>query len=259
MALVATEDRGAIRHIVMTRSEKRNAMNGEMVLALGAAFADAANDPAVRVVVLRGDGPMFSSGMDLGSLGDLSGQPHMLRPFRQACIEAWNRLEEMPKPTICQIHGACIGGAMELALACDMRVMAEDAVAGLLETRIGLIPDVGGCSRLPAVVGLGVAKELIMTGRVIDGREAHRIGLANRIAPTGELDGAAEALCNELLACAPVAVGLAKRVMDSAAKPALAATLEQEVTAQQVCASSEDFAEGTRAFKEKRDPEFAGR
>ena len=81
------------------------------------------------------------------------------------------------KPTICQIHGACIGGAMELALACDMRVMAEDAVAGLLETRIGLIPDVGGCSRLPAVVGLGIAKELIMTGRVIDGREAYRIGL----------------------------------------------------------------------------------
>jgi enoyl-CoA hydratase/carnithine racemase len=259
MGLVATEDRGAVRHVVMTRSEKRNAMNGEMVLALGAAFREAANDPAVRVVVVRGEGPMFSSGMDLGSLGDLASEPHNLRPFRQECIEAWNRLEEMLKPTICQIHGACIGGAMELALACDMRVMAEDAVAGLLETRIGLIPDVGGCSRLPAVVGLGVAKELIMTGRVIDGREAYRIGLANRIAPAGELDDATKRLCDDLLACAPQAVGLAKRVMDASAKPALAVTLEQEVTAQSVLAASEDFAEGTRAFKAKRDPEFAGR
>jgi enoyl-CoA hydratase/carnithine racemase len=258
MGLVQIEDRGAVRHVVMTRAEKRNAMNGEMVLALGETFRDAAADDAVRVVVVRGDGPMFSSGMDLGSLGDLSSDPSGLRPFRREVLLAWNLLEEMTKPTICQIHGACIGGAMELALACDMRVMAEDAVAGLLETRIGLLPDVGGCSRLPAVVGLGVAKELIMTGRVIDGREAHRIGFANRIAPADGVDDAVQALCNELLACAPMAVGLAKRVMDAAAKPALAATLEQEVTAQQLLAGSADFAEGTRAFQEKRDPEFAG-
>ena len=258
MGLVQIEDRGAVRHVVMTRAEKRNAMNGDMVLALGEAFRDASMDESVRVVVVRGDGPMFSSGMDLSSLGDLSANPAGLRPFRREVLLAWNLLEEMTKPTICQIHGACIGGAMELALACDMRVMAEDAVAGLLETRIGLLPDVGGCSRLPAVVGLGVAKELIMTGRVIDGREAHRIGLANRIAPADGLDAAVEALCSELLACAPLAVGLAKRVMDAAAKPALAATLEQEVTSQQLLAGSEDFAEGTRAFQEKRDPQFAG-
>lgn len=259
MGLVQIEDRGAVRHVVMTRSEKRNAMHGEMVLALGEAFRDAAADDSVRVVVVRGDGPMFSSGMDLGSLADLSADPSTLRPFRTEALKAWNWLEEMTKPTICQIHGACIGGAMELSLSADMRVMAEDAVCGLLETRIGLLPDLGGCSRLPAVVGLGIAKELIMTGRVIDGREAHRIGYANRIAPTDELDATVQGLCDELLACAPLAVGLAKRVMDAAAKPALAATLEQEVTSQQLLAASHDFAEGARAFKEKRDPEFAGR
>ncbi|MEA2448830.1 MAG: 2-(1,2-epoxy,2-dihydrophenyl)acetyl-CoA isomerase [Thermoleophilaceae bacterium] len=259
MGLVATEDRGSVRHIVMTRSEKRNAMNGDMVTALGEAFRDAAYDQSVYIVVVRGDGPMFSSGMDISALADLSDQPHMLRPFRRECIQAWNLLEEMPKPTICQIHGGCIGGAMELALACDMRVMAEDAVCGLVETRVGLIPDVGGSSRLPAVVGLGVAKELIMASKIIDGREAHRIGFANRIAPADDLDAATDGLVNELLACAPRAVGLAKRVMDAAAKPALAATLEQEVTAQEVCAASGDFAEGTRAFREKRNPEFAGR
>lgn len=258
MGVVEIEDRGAVRHVVMTRAEKRNAMNGELIESLGEAFREAAGDDSVRVVVIRGDGPMFSSGMDLGALGELSEHPASLRPFRREIITIWNLLEEMPKATVCQIHGGCIGGAMELALAADMRVMAEEAVAGLLETRIGLVPDVGGCSRLPAVVGLGIAKELIMTGKLIDGREAHRIGFANRIAPAAELDAATDALCQELLACAPLAVGLAKRVIDSAAKPALAQTLEQEVMAQQLCAQSDDFAEGANAFKERRQPEFAG-
>jgi enoyl-CoA hydratase/carnithine racemase len=259
MGLVETEDRGPVRHVVMRRVDKRNAMNRELIEELWDAFRDAAQDDDVRVVVVRGAGPMFSSGMDLGGLRDLSDHPETLRSFRSAILATWNLLEEMPKATICQIHGGCIGGAMELALAADLRVMAEDAVAGLLEARIGLVPDVGGCSRLPAVVGVGIAKELIMTGRLIDGREAHRIGFANRVAPADALDTATDGLCNELLACAPVAVGLAKRLIDSAAKPALAVTLEQEVTAQQVCAASADFAEGATAFKERRQPEFAGR
>jgi enoyl-CoA hydratase/carnithine racemase len=259
MGLVEIEDRGAVRHIVLNRPEKRNAFNGELIEAAGRAFEDAAADDSVRVVVLRGNGPMFSSGMDLGSLKDVSQNPGALREFREPILRWWNLLEEMPKATIAQIHGACIGGAVELALAADMRVMAEDAVAAILEVKIGLIPDVGGCSRLPAVVGVGRAKELIMTGRFIGGAEAHQIGFANRIAPADQLDATTQALCDELLAAAPIAVSMAKNVIDRAAKPALEETLEREVEAQEQLAASEDFAEGTSAFMEKRAPSFAGK
>ena len=259
MSLVGVQDSGGVRHLVLQRAEKRNAFDGELIRDLGHALEAAAADESVRVVVVRGDGAMFSSGMDLNDLKTLSENPSGLRTFRRAILNWWNLLEEMPKPTICQIHGAALGGAFELALAADFRVVAEDAMVGIMEVRVGLLPDVGGCSRLPAIVGLGNAKELIMTGKVIDGREAHRIGFANRIAPADELDALTEAFAGELLQCAPRAVGMAKRVIDASAKPALAATLEQEVQAQEALAATEDFAEGTRAFFEKRLPEFAGR
>jgi enoyl-CoA hydratase/carnithine racemase len=259
MTIVETEDRGAVRHVVLNRPGKRNAFNEELVVAVGDALREAAADPEVLCVVVRGEGPMFSSGMDLASLAALAASPDQLRPFRRVCIEAWNAAEEMTKPVVCQIHGACIGGAMELALACDMRVIAADALIGMPETRIGLIPDVGGSSRLPQVVGLGRAKELIMTGRLIGGEEAERIGLVNRVAPAEELDAATQGLVDELLACAPVAVGLAKRVIDASARPALSTTLELEVTMQERCAATADFAEGANAFREKRPPQFSGR
>ena len=196
MPLVGVEDRGAVRHIALQRPEKRNAFNGELIAALGHALESAAGETAVRVVVLRGEGAMFSAGMDLNDLQELSRRPEALREFREPILRWWNLLEEMPKPTICQIHGAALGGAFELALAADMRVMAEEAVAGIMEVRVGLLPDVGGCSRLPAIIGLGNAKELIMTGKVIDGHEAHRIGFANRVAPAADLDACTQALAD---------------------------------------------------------------
>ena len=259
MPLVITEQHGAVRHLVLNRPDKRNAFNGELISEVGDALRAAAADTASHCVVIRGAGPLFSSGMDLDALGELAENPENLRTFRKAILDAWNVAEEMAKPTICVIHGACIGGAMELALACDLRVMAKDAVIGMPETRIGLIPDVGGSSRLPQVIGLGRAKELVMTGKMINGDEAERIGLVNRTATIDKLGPETQKLIDELLACAPVAVGLAKRVLDGAAKPALAASLEHEVAVQELCAHTEDFTEGTRAFAEKRQPEFSGR
>ena len=259
MPLVITEQHGPVRHLVLNRPEKRNAFNGELISEVGDALRAAAADSASHCVVIRGAGPMFSSGMDLAALGALAENPDNLRTFRKTILDAWNVAEEMAKPTICVIHGACIGGAMELALACDLRVMAKDAVIGMPETRIGLIPDVGGSSRLPQVVGLGRAKELVMTGKMINGDEAERIGLVNRVATIEKLGPETQKLIDELLSCAPLAVGLAKRVMDASARPALAATLELEVAMQELCARTEDFTEGTTAFKEKRAASFSGR
>jgi enoyl-CoA hydratase/carnithine racemase len=257
--LLSVEDRGQVRHLVLDRPEKRNALNGELILALREAAREAADAADVQCVVLRGAGPCFSAGVDVFELGSLGGQKNMLRPFRRVCIEAANALEEMKKPTVAQIHGACLGLGAELVLACDLRVVADDLQFGLPETKLGLIPDVGGSSRLPAIAGLGNAKELIMTGRTIGAQEAHRIGVANRVASDGELEDATAELVDELLAAAPLAVGHAKGVLDSVAKPTLAASLELEVTTQQTLVSSADFREAGAAFMEKRQPKWSGR
>lgn len=238
MSLVITEDRGAVRHLILNRPEKRNAFAFDLVRALGEALTAAANDSSVRVVVIRGEGAVFSAGMDIKELASLSGSPERLREFRRECILAWNLAEEMTKPTIAQIHGACFGGALELAVACDLRVVADDARLSIPEVRLGLVPDVGGSSRLPALVGLGRAKELVLTGREFDAAEADRIGFANRVAPADKLDDVTAELADLLMIGQPVPVGLAKRLLDAAAKPALSTTLEMEVTAQDVCVAT---------------------
>jgi enoyl-CoA hydratase/carnithine racemase len=256
--LVGVEDRGRVRYLTLDRAEKRNALNSDLILALRGAAREAADAHDVHCVVLRGAGPCFSAGVDVFELGGLADETAMLRPFRRVCIEAANLLEEMNKPTIASIHSACLGLGAELALACDLRVMADDVQFGLPEVKLGLIPDVGGSSRLPAVVGLGNAKELIMTGRSIGAEEAHRIGLANRVAPVPELEDVTQALVDELLAAAPLAVGASKGVLDAVAKPTLGASLELEVTTQQTLVASPDFREAGAAFMEKREPRWTG-
>jgi enoyl-CoA hydratase/carnithine racemase len=164
----------------------------------------------------------------------------------------------MAKPTVAQIHGACLGLGAEIALACDLRVMADDVTFGLPEVRLGLIPDVGGSTRLPAIVGLGVAKELIMTGRTIGAAECHRIGVANRVATLNELHEETQGLVDELLAAAPLAVGNSKQVLNTVARPTVAASLELEGAIQQTLISTDDFREAGAAFLAKREPRWSG-
>src|SRR5207244_4440978 len=171
-------------------------------------------------------------------LASFAGQSQVLRPFRDVFLRCSNLCEEMPKPVVCQIQRTCVGGALEVALGCDLRVASADAQFGLPEVRFGIIPDVGGCTRLPAVVGLGRAKELIMTARMIDAAEAERIGLVNRVVAPEQLAEATAALVAELLAHSPLAAGRAKRVIDASARPALAQTLEMEVDVQEYLTSA---------------------
>ena len=194
----------------------------------------AANDTDVRVVVIRGEGPVFSAGMDIKELASLASTPERLREFRRGAINAWNLAETMTKPTIAQIHGVCIGGAMELALACDLRVVADDARMSLPEVKLGLLPDVGGSSRLPAVVGLGIAQGADPDRPRVRRRRgrAHRIRQPRRRRRPARR--ATEELADELASNFPTPIGLAKRVMDASARPALSTTLEMEVMAQEV-------------------------
>jgi enoyl-CoA hydratase/carnithine racemase len=238
VSIVFSESHGHVRHVVLNRPEKRNAMNQELLRSLRDELADAAAEPEVHCVVLRGEGPVFSAGVDLGELAESTGHAGMLRPFRQVFLDCANACEEMAKPVVCQIHRTCVGGALEVALGCDLRIASSDAQLGLPEVRFGIIPDVGGSTRLPAVVGLGRAKELIMTARTIDAAEAERIGLLNRVVAPDELEQATRGLVEELLANSHIAVGRAKRVIDASARPALAQTLEMEIAVQEYCVAA---------------------
>jgi enoyl-CoA hydratase/carnithine racemase len=238
VSIVEREDRGAVRHIVLNRPEKRNAMNQELLRALASELREAEADLSVHCVVLRGNGPVFSAGVDLNELMSSTGQTGMLRPFRNVFLECANLCESMAKPVVCQIHRTCVGGALEVALGCDLRIASSDASLGLPEVKFGIIPDVGGSTRLPAVVGLGRAKELIMTARLIGAEEAHRIGLVNRVVEPEDLESETQAFVEELLANSHVAVGRAKRVLDASARPALAQTLEMEVAVQEYCVAA---------------------
>jgi enoyl-CoA hydratase/carnithine racemase len=156
----------------------------------------------------------------------------------------------MAKPVVCQIHRTCVGGALEVALGCDLRISSSDGQFGLPEVKFGIIPDVGGSTRLPAVVGLGRAKELIMTAKTIDAAEAERIGLINRVVAPEDLEQATQALVDELLANSHVAVGRAKRVIDASARPTIAQSLEMEVAVQEYCVAAAQ--EAARAASEQQ-------
>jgi len=260
-SLVVTRREDAVLYVGLNRPEKRNAIHRDLLIALVDAVATAERDRDVRAVIVYGEGPVFSAGVDFGMLaGDVEGESRA--PFRTHVGEmqaALSRLEAIEKPIIGALHRYVPGLGLELALAFDLRVATSDCELGLPEVRLGLVPDVGGTTRLVRTVGYAKAKELVMTGRMIPAAEAAAIGLVNQVVPPGDHVAAAARLASEIAANAPLAVGLAKRLIDLGHGVDKQTFLQMELLAQSILVRTDDVREGARAAVERRPPRFTGR
>lgn len=237
-----------------------NLVTRELIGELREALATlAAADPGdIRAVVVAGRGERaFCAGSDVGEFEEQRGEAGRERLALEQ--GTWRLLAELPMPTVAAIEGNALGGGLELALACDLRVASERARLGLPEVRLAVIPGAGGTQRLPRIVGPARARELILTGRVLDAAEAERIGLVTRVVPAGEAVGAALAIGEEIAQRGPLAVREAKRLIDAATDVPLEAGLAAELEASVRIFATDDLAEGVAAFFAKRDPEYRGR
>ena len=240
--------------ITLDVPEKMNRLSMPARDQLAALLDELGRDEAVRVIVLTGAGDRaFTAGGDIP--GFLEREPEELSRL------AWNvaAAERCPKPVIAKLRGYALGVGLELALACDFRIAAENAELGLPEVKLGMIPGSGGTQRLARLIGLARAKDMVMRGRTIDAAEALAVGLVTEVVPAADLDAAVARLIAELRALSPLALATAKRVLNLAYEAPLATGLELEGLAYGLLRSSHDFREGVEAFDEKRPPRFEGR
>jgi enoyl-CoA hydratase len=252
------ETAGAIATITVNRPDKLNALNAATIDELHAAFREAHGDDAVRAIILTGAGPKaFVAGADIAELATM-GPLNGVRVSRQG-QDAFRFLETMGKPVVAAVNGFALGGGLELALACHLRVASAKAKFGLPEVKLGIIPGYGGTIRLPRLVGRGRALELILTGEMIDAAEAHRIGLVNRVAEPEQLMDETRALVGKIIANGPVALAMALESVDHAATSSTGNSLRLESDLFGLLASTDDMREGMLAFLEKRAAAFKGR
>ena len=248
--------------LTLNRSEKRNALSFDMFNALERELEAAADDPQLRAVVLTGAGQKaFCSGIDVGLLFEhLSSNPggERIRRVQRGLQELFNRLEELEKPTIAAVEGVCMGGGFELALACDLRVASSDARFGFPEAKIGMLPDLGGTTRMARLTGPAVAKEWILTARHYPAVRALELGLINELVVPGDALLRAKALAKEIAANGPQAVAWAKRVIDRGLTMSLKDSLELEQDAMSEILPGSELKEGVLAFLEKRPAKFRG-
>ncbi|HEX72498.1 MAG TPA: hypothetical protein ENN65_04215 [Candidatus Hydrogenedentes bacterium] len=255
---------GAVCVVTLNRPEKRNALTLNMLEAVADAVGAAGRRPEIRAVILEANGPVFSSGVDLMALGALRAeagdeQPgRFLRRIAERMQRALHLVEGTELPVIAAMQGRVIGLGLELALACDLRVAAEDAAFSIPETRLGLIADVGGTTRLSRIIGPARAKDMLMTARTVDAGEALAWGLVNRVAPPAQLAQAARTLAAEIARNAPLAVGMAKLIIDQGDGLDRYTQMALERWAQSLLISTDDVGEAMAAFMEKRPPQFHG-
>jgi enoyl-CoA hydratase len=235
-----------------------NLVTSELTTLLGEVLTTVANEPSVRAVVVCGTGERaFCAGSHVAEFEGLHGRVAEGKLLLEKLV--YRRLAELPMPTIAALHADALGGGLELALACDLRVAAASARLGMPEVRLGVMPGSGGTQRLPRVIGIPAAKELILTGELIDAAEAHRLGLVNRIVPAGQARETAGQIAATIAERGPLAVREAKRAIDATQDLSIDAGLAAELDASERIFSSEDMLEGAQAFFEKRPPRFRGR
>jgi enoyl-CoA hydratase len=250
--------RGAVRTIIVNRPDKLNALNRDTLNELTLAFAQAAQEDAVRVVVLTGAGEKaFVAGADIAEMNGYT--PVQAQAFSRAGQRLMSSIERLGKPVIARIQGFALGGGMELAMACHLRVASEKAKFGQPEINLGLIPGFGGTQRLLRLVGRGAALELCLIGAPINAQRANELGLVTRLVAPEALDEAVSALADQLAAAAPLAAaGILDAVLQGG-ECAIDQGLEFETQGFALAFSTEDMREGTTAFLEKRKAEFKGR
>ncbi|MEK7372209.1 MAG: enoyl-CoA hydratase-related protein [candidate division NC10 bacterium] len=258
VVLVAQSD--GVLTLTLNRPDSLNALTVEVMGALADRLEAAAADRSARAVVITGAGSAFSAGGDLAFLQELPGMP----PARakEVVYGTFQRvprlIRAMDKPVIAAVNGAAVGAGCEIAVACDFRIASEKARFGEVWITLGCIPALGGMYLLPRLVGLAKATELVLTGEIIDAREALRIGLVNRVVMPPDLPRAAEELARSLARGPARAIAAAKEALNRGLASTFSAELDATVDAQVMCFGTRDFAEGVRALTEKRPPRFTG-
>ncbi len=243
--------------VITIDNPKANALSREVIRELDKAFAAVKADDEVKAVVLTGAGKMFVAGADISELNKLT--PLEAVEYARSGQHLMTRIENLNKPVIAAVNGFALGGGCEISMACTLRIAAEGAKFGQPEVKLGLIPGFGGTQRLPKLVGLGPAMELLLSGDMIDAAEAHRLGLVNRVVALDDLMDEAKKLASKLAAVGPVALRLAKDAAYRGMGMAYTESMRMEADLFGTCFATEDAKEGTAAFLEKRAADFKGK
>ncbi len=249
------EVKDGIAWVTFSRPKALNALAADVLREIAEVTEVIAEDPEVRVAVFTGEGKAFVAGADISEINALK-DVFIGREFALAGQEVMNHIAALPVPTIAAVNGYALGGGLELALACDLRVAASGARLGLPEVGLGLIPGFGGTQRLPRLIGVGRALDLILTGRHVPAEEALQLGLVNRVADNAIM--AAQELAKSIMKNSPVAIALAKEAVARGYDVPLPEALEIEADLFGMTTATHDMREGTNAFLEKRAPEFKG-
>ena len=256
-SLIITERNDSFAIIRLNRPEKRNALSGEMILALSEILRNLESQPDLRAIILTGEGDKaFCAGTDITELAEVDkDRAHEVSERGQ---ELCNQIESCGVPVIAAVNGIAAGGGCELALACHLRIASASAQFSLPETKLGIIPAYGGTQRLAREIGHGRALELLLTGRILRAAEALQFGLVNHVAPPGDLLAVAESLAREISSLAPLAIRACLEAVVRGAELPLAEGLVLEAKLFAGLFRSDDVREGTRAFLERRSPVFKG-